>query len=378
MRIVLNLILAAGLVTSNATASALDIRFCPSGMARSYPLDTSHNATSLVVQGIALINASEIPARLEAVTIDLLRNGVVVDTRRLATSDLAAAAKGGAALERSGMLAAVAFQFCDGALLDKATLAASPTLEPGQAMILPHQVFAWRGARDALRVTADGSSATIPIDAGFSIPIRWPLAGGPWTVAGASFHTTHRWAVPEQFALDIVRVGADGRTHQSSGERLTDFLAYGEPVLSAAEGTVAKVIHAKAEDKPMLRNRNETMDAYLGRVGAAQMAKLSGGEAAILGESVIVDLGADVFAVYAHLKPGSAAVRAGDRVRAGQRLGALGNSGNSTEPHLHFQLCDKPSGLSCSGIPPAFSNIELPFADGPRPLQSGDIILATQ
>ena len=99
-------------------------------------------------------------------------------------------------------------------------------------------------------------------------------------------------------------------------------------------------------------------------------------EAAILGESVIIDQGDGVFAVYAHLQPGSAKLAKGARVNAGDTLGKLGSSGNSTEPHLHFQLCDKPGGLSCAGIPPSFSNIDLPFTDGPRPLQSGDVVIA--
>ena len=66
----------------------------------------------------------------------------------------------------------------------------------------------------------------------------------------------------------------------------------------------------------------------------------------------------------------------GDSVSSGQALGRLGSSGNSTEPHLHFQVCDRPEPLACAGIPVSFEGISLPYADYPRPLQSGDIVVA--
>ena len=354
----------------------LELRFCPADKARSYPLDTAHGATSLVLQGIAAVNRGAAPVTIDSMTIELLRDTEVLDARTITKSDVARAAAGGKGLSDSGMLKAIAFQFCDGALLGAARLAGTPSLAPGEAVIIMHQSFAWRGKRDSVRVSVGSTSAAIPIDGAFAAPIRWPLRGGPWTVAGASFHTTHRWAVPEQFALDIIKADARGKSHLGSGAKLSDFHAYGADVVAVAAGTVVAVTSASAEDAPMLRRSEESMDAYLGRVGAAQQTKLAGGEAAMLGESAIIDLGSNVFAVYAHLKPGSLKVKRGERVAAGQLIAALGNSGNSTEPHLHFQLCDKPSGMSCAGIPPAFENIELPLADGPRPIQSGDVVIA--
>ncbi len=67
------------------------------------------------------------------------------------------------------------------------------------------------------------------------------------------------------------------------------------------------------------------------------------GPGRILGNHVVLDLGDEVYAALAHLRRGSVRVRPGDRVAAGQQLAACGNSGNSTEPHLHFQLMDHPS-----------------------------------
>jgi murein DD-endopeptidase MepM/ murein hydrolase activator NlpD len=69
------------------------------------------------------------------------------------------------------------------------------------------------------------------------------------------------------------------------------------------------------------------------------------------GNFVILDIGHGRYAFYAHLKPGSLRVRPGDRVRKGQVLGLVGNSGNSTEPHLHFHLMDDTSPLGSEGIP---------------------------
>jgi murein DD-endopeptidase MepM/ murein hydrolase activator NlpD len=80
--------------------------------------------------------------------------------------------------------------------------------------------------------------------------------------------------------------------------------------------------------------------------------------------------------VYAHLKTGSVRVRPGDKVRAGQVIGQLGSSGNSTEPHLHFHVCDRPDALRCAGVPVNFDGIEIPYADQPRVLQTGDIVVA--
>ncbi|MFB4316063.1 M23 family metallopeptidase [Actinomadura sp. 21ATH] len=74
----------------------------------------------------------------------------------------------------------------------------------------------------------------------------------------------------------------------------------------------------------------------------------------ILGNHVILDIGDGVYAVFAHLRRGSLRVAKGDRVRAGDPLGEVGNSGNSSEPHLHFHLMDGPRPLVAAGIPFAF------------------------
>ena len=84
------------------------------------------------------------------------------------------------------------------------------------------------------------------------------------------------------------------------------------------------------------------------------------GPGRILGNHLVLDLGDGVYAALAHLRRGSLRVRPGDRVAAGQQLAACGNSGNSTEPHLHFQLMDHPSVLLAAGLPLRFGQAGLP------------------
>jgi murein DD-endopeptidase MepM/ murein hydrolase activator NlpD len=88
----------------------------------------------------------------------------------------------------------------------------------------------------------------------------------------------------------------------------------------------------------------------------------------------MLDHGNGEYSLYAHLQPGRVKVRVGQAVKAGDVLGQLGSSGNSTEPHLHFHVCDRPDPLMCAGIPVAFKNITVLWSDDARALQSGDIV----
>jgi murein DD-endopeptidase MepM/ murein hydrolase activator NlpD len=87
------------------------------------------------------------------------------------------------------------------------------------------------------------------------------------------------------------------------------------------------------------------------------------GPGRILGNHLALDLGGGVYAALAHLRRGSLRVRVGDPVTAGQPLAECGNSGNSTEPHLHFQLMDHPSVLLAAGLPFRFHHYQVRDAD---------------
>jgi murein DD-endopeptidase MepM/ murein hydrolase activator NlpD len=140
---------------------------------------------------------------------------------------------------------------------------------------------------------------------------------GAWNVAwgGRTIEQNQHAAVSDQrFAYDFMVVEG-GSTHHGDGRHNEDYFAYGRAILAPAAGRVVAVVDAIPDNVP------GTMDA-----------------ANLAGNHVILDHGDGEFSLLAHLVPGSVAVKLGDRVAVGQKLGRCGNSGHSSEPHLHYHL----------------------------------------
>jgi hypothetical protein len=175
-----------------------------------------------------------------------------------------------------------------------------------------------------------------------------PLAGEHWVAVGSCCDGPHRRAVQaidgelhlaQRFAIDFNQLDADSRLFAGDRTLNPSYLGYGQPVLAVADATVVT-----------------SVDRYPDQVPEAPTdVTLENAE----GNHVILDLGDGRYALYAHLKPGSVTIEAGERVRQGQVLGELGNSGSSTGPHLHFHVMDAPSGLVADGLPYVFSDFEL-------------------
>ena len=189
-------------------------------------------------------------------------------------------------------------------------------------------------------------------------------------------HTGHRWAIPEEFGLDIGKTGGDGRSFKGDGTRFEDYFAYDADVLAVADGRVVSLANDEPEDAGAMQRPDETNEAYATRLRQGQSERLARGAVAVSGNFVMLDHGQNEFSMSAHLQPGSVRVKVGNQVKTGDVIGKLGSSGNSTEPHLHFQLSDTPDPLLSAGLPLNFTNVIIPWADAPRPIQSGDVVVA--
>jgi len=159
----------------------------------------------------------------------------------------------------------------------------------------------------------------------------------------------------QRYAIDFVGVDerhrdafvADWRTLVAT-EPPERFVAFGRPILAPADGVVVAV-HDGEPDHAARRSQLALVPYMLGQAG-----RLWKGPAAIAGNHVVVELRAGVFAALVHLRRGSLRVAVGDAVVTGQQLGECGNSGNSTQPHVHVQLMDSADLAVARGVPVAF------------------------
>ena len=192
----------------------------------------------------------------------------------------------------------------------------------------------------------------VPVDRKPVIVISPPLRGDDWAAwNGPSPGSVHRRAVlpiqgkafiGQRFAIDWVQVYPDGESHRGDKLDNRNYHCYGQPVYAVADGIITEIKDGIPENTPGPDSR------------AVEMTMET-----VPGNHVIERIADGAYATFAHLQPGSLKVKLGDHVHRGQVLGLLGNSGNSTEPHLHFQICDSNSVLGCEGLPYALPAFEV-------------------
>jgi peptidase M23-like protein len=170
-----------------------------------------------------------------------------------------------------------------------------------------------------------------------------PLRGGNWWATnGPSNQSGHRRTliavggkarIPERYATDWAKL-QNSDLFKGDESKNASYFSYGAEVLAVADGTVESVLDGLPENVPDAKSYPVPMN--LTNMG---------------GNNIILDIGEKEFAFYAHLQPHSIRVKVGDHVTRGQVLALVGNSGNATGPHLHFQLSDANSELGTEGLP---------------------------
>ena len=189
------------------------------------------------------------------------------------------------------------------------------------------------------------------------IKVKNPLYGEGWVAAEGPLNTNgyshHRFGVitmdgkprvPQRFAIDWMKFEPDGKLFTGDGSKNEDWYCYKEKIHSIADGVVLESKDGIPENVPLTSKRAVPMSMET-----------------LCGNYVFVKMDNGYYALYAHLIPGSVKVKPGDRVKTGQVLGLLGNSGNSDAPHLHFHITGKPASnvLSAEGVPYEIEKFQL-------------------
>ncbi len=149
-----------------------------------------------------------------------------------------------------------------------------------------------------------------------------------------------RARIPGRFAIDWVLLDAHGRSSHGDADAVRNAYGYGADVLAVADATVAATRDDMAESATISAHRKHALQDATGNY-------------------IALDLGGGRFAFYEHLKPGSVRVATGQHVRRGEVIAALGFTGDSTGPHLHFHVADALSPLGAEGLPFVFDHFRV-------------------
>lgn len=219
----------------------------------------------------------------------------------------------------------------------------------------------WTGAAGFVLIVAGLALIFVPAGAvrRAAVPVRPPV-GGRWVAVNSPAnrvpsHGTHEFG--QSYAIDMVyhpdpHTSWKGVHAWPPARPARAFPGFGRPVLAPADGVVVKA--AGWQRDHWSRNSWPGLIYLMTVEGLARGVLAPFLPSALLGNHVVLDLGDGVYAALAHLRRGSVRVRPGRRVRAGEQIGECGNSGNSSEPHLHFQLMDRRNAALAAGLPFSF------------------------
>ncbi|GIE28725.1 peptidase M23 [Actinoplanes italicus] len=331
------LLAAAGVPATARTAGPAGVEILETGvLAAPRPVPGSDDRTHLVYE-VVLRNVSADPVHLDRVEVqepDRTEPVAVYDSR---------------AIER--------------VLLDPEARTFSRTLAPGKSGSLLLDVTVAAGARVPARLShrfeVSGAAertvrgAATEVDRREPLRLSPPLRGDGFAVYGCCRPPfVHRLALMEfdghtfaaqRYAIDFVQTDGGVGSYTGDQDRNENYFIFGEGVRAVADGKVLAMRDGVRANTP-------------------QKLPPRTGPGDLTGNFVIQDLGGGAYALYAHMQAGSVRVKPGDRLTRGQALGLVGNSGNSTEAHLHFHVVDSPGlplGVAGDSVPYTFDHFRI-------------------
>lgn len=258
-------------------------------------------------------------------------------------------------------------------LLPEGNLTQKAVLNPGQYAIIPlsRMLFLdYIGQNQVeeiqLNVRTESESEKEIVE--FCIPLRpykskgeyvFPLKGTLVITNLPMSLAAHRAVLSQEFAFDVagVKQTLDGdfvTSSKAEPRKLSDYLIFNKEVMAIGDGTVVQ-IGERFPESEMNDPQHYSEEFFSGLV--KRWLPQIGFLHTISGNYVIIDHENGEFSFYAHLSENSINVSVGTKVKKGDVIAKVGNTGHSTEPHLHFQLMDSKDPLEANGLPITFRNL---------------------
>jgi len=310
------------------------------------------------------------------VTIDLLRAGQSLLTKHVTSADMA--------MDTGGLAETGVAGFVNGQVLSTSglaglfgkptTFAKSATIEAGQALGTFGNAFVTKGAPDQVRVsvsarTAGGAPVKLERTIGVAehksaIQYQSPVKGTWLMTVMPGLRSHHRFNPPSEFALDFFKADADGRIWHDDSALAANFYGFGAEVLAAADGVVVAVTDGEVQDRAMLiRKPGEAPEAAGRRIQGYNFGRyMKDFPRAAAGNLVVVrheQQGTIEYSAYGHLRAGIP-VKVGQAVKQGEKIGEVGDTGDSAAAHLHFQVNAGPDPFTSKSLPVRLTGIQDP------------------
>jgi hypothetical protein len=216
----------------------------------------------------------------------------------------------------------------------------SPNAVPDK---LVHRLTLNRSASGLPPLTITGGEVTVRKDVK-PVVIGSPVKGPGWVVMETTLPTTHHFLMPitidgqttvdQRYAQDWFYIDpVTGNAAQGNATLARNFLGYGKELYAVADGTVVLARDGVPENEIIYHKIPFAFETGTGN-------------------TVVIDIGDGKYAGYCHIVPGSIRVKVGDKVKEGDVIGLMGNTGQSDLPHLHFEVVTgKPSIIGAEGYP---------------------------
>lgn len=169
-----------------------------------------------------------------------------------------------------------------------------------------------------------------------------PFDGEWYTVnGGVTMSTSHSWEIlPQRFAYDFIIVDEEGESCRGDKKELHSYYCYGKDILAPGDGVVVSIKNKFPDCRIMSDGQTDPDTPDIG------------------GNRIIIKHSSNEYSTICHLMPKSVIVKKGQTVKRGDVIAKCGNSGNTTEPHIHFQVQNTARFYSCIGLPIYFSNVQ--------------------